>query len=486
MLNLVLETEATTPLFAQIAEAVSDAVRAGRLRPGQRLPGSRKLAESLGVHRNTVLAAFEELAAQGWIETAQGRGTFVSRALPDERPRRAPGATGRRALPRRPSYALLRSDHGLPPTDPPPPGAIVLAGGVPDLRLVPAAPLWRAYRRALARGAPELLGYGDPRGHERLRRALAEMLSATRGLAATADDLVITRGSQMALHLVAGALVSPGDAVAVESFGYRPAWEALRARGARLVPVPVDADGIDVDRLAAIARRRRLRAVYVTPHHQYPTAVAMAPARRLALLDLARAHGFAILEDDYDNEFHYQGRPILPLASADSAGAVVYIGTLSKVLAPALRIGYVVAPPPVLERLVALRQLTDGQGDLITEAAVAELIEDGELQRHVRRMRRIYQGRRETLVAALRQQLADVLAFTVPPGGMALWTRVSRGVAVEAWAGRARRAGVVFTTAREFAFDGRARPYLRLGYARRTRAEISSGVRRMATALRDR
>jgi GntR family transcriptional regulator/MocR family aminotransferase len=481
MVNLELAGEGGPPVFLQIARAVSDAVRVGRLRPGQRLPGSRRMAEALGVHSNTVLAAYAELTAEGWIDAAHGRGTFVSLAIPDDPPR---PAARRGATARRPGFALpaaappeLRAAH---PTQP---GALVLAGGVPDLRLVARAPLWRAYRRVLSRAPAELLGYGDPRGHLRLRAALADMLAATRGLAATADDVVVTRGSQMALHLVARAIISPGDLVAVEAFGYRPAWEALRSAGARVVAVPVDGDGIDVDRLRAIALRRRLRAVYVTPHHQYPTTVAMSPARRLALLTLARERGVAVIEDDYDNEFHYPGRPILPLASADTAGSVVYLGTLSKVLAPALRVGYLVAPPAVAHRITAIRAITDGQGDQVTECAVAELIEDGEIQRHARRVRGIYRARRDTLAAALGRHLAGALSFQVPPGGMALWAAARRGIDVDAWATRARAAGVIFSTGRDFTLDGRPRPFLRLGYAQRNEAEITEAVRRMAASV---
>jgi GntR family transcriptional regulator/MocR family aminotransferase len=246
--------------------------------------------------------------------------------------------------------------------------------------------------------------------------------------------------------------------------------------------VPVDRDGIDVDRLAALAARRRLRAVYVTPHHQYPTTVAMSPARRLALLALASERGFAVIEDDYDNEFHYQGRPILPLASADTAGSVIYLGTLSKVLAPALRIGYLVGPPPLIERFTAYRSITDGQGDSITEAAVADLIEDGELQRHLRRVRGVYRARRDAIAAALRARLGGVLTFEVPGGGMALWAGAGRGVDVDAWAARARAAGVIVSTGREFALDGRPRPFFRFGFAQRSEPEIAEAVRRLAGA----
>ena len=197
----------------------------------------------------------------------------------------------------------------------------------------------------------------------------------------------------MALALVARALTRPGDAIAVEHPGYRPAWEAFRIAGAEIVPLRVDEHGVDVQALQRVIARRSIRAVYVTPHHQYPTTVTLTVARRLALLQLAAQERFAIIEDDYDHEFHYSGRPVLPLASADAAGLVIYIGTLSKVLAPGLRLGFIVAPGDLIERLVAYRSFVDLQGDPVLESAVAELFEEGLIQRHVRKMRRIYRAR---------------------------------------------------------------------------------------------
>jgi GntR family transcriptional regulator/MocR family aminotransferase len=286
----------------------------------------------------------------------------------------------------------------------------------------------------------------------------------------------------MALHLVARALVRPGDAVAVEELGYRPAWEAFRAAGATVVPVPVDDDGLDVLALARLAEGTRLRAVYVTPHHQYPTTVTLKAARRLALLGLARSRGLALVEDDYDHEFHYDGRPVLPLASADHGGLVVYVGTLSKVLAPALRIGYVAAAPALLASVAAIRSLLDIQGDRATEAAVAALMEDGELERHVARARRVYARRRDALAESLRQAFGESARFRPAPGGLALWVRLRGGVDLEGWARRARAHGVSFYPGRRYAFDARPRPFARLSFAALDERELREAVRRMAAA----
>jgi GntR family transcriptional regulator/MocR family aminotransferase len=208
----------------------------------------------------------------------------------------------------------------------------------------------------------------------------------------------------------------------------------------------------------------------------------MSAGRRLKLLDLARAHRMAVIEDDYDHEFHYDGRPVLPLASADRFGVVVYVGTLSKVLAPALRIGYVVAPIPLIERIAAHRSLIDAQGDQVLEYAIGELLEEGEIQRHIRRVRREYRVRRDTLVAALRDHLGNRVTFDIPAGGIALWVKAKKGLDVDQWASAAKDRGAVVVTAAAFTLDGRPRPFMRLGFASLDGSELQEGVRRLAAA----
>jgi GntR family transcriptional regulator/MocR family aminotransferase len=475
-----VDRNADLPPFLQIARSLAAEIERGRLRPGERLPGSRKLSASLGVHRNTVLAALAELIAEGWVETAAGRGTFIADSIPNPR--------GRPFSPRPRTQVPSYVPFSLPAAPvvyrqaSVPPGTLNLSSGAPDVRLVPARSIGRAYRRVLGLRGADLLAYGDPEGHVNLRAALASMLASTRGLSVGPDDLVITRGSQMALSLVARALLRPGDTIAVEEFGYRPAWDAFRAAGAEVVPVAIDREGMDIDALKRMTGRVKLRAVYVTPHHQYPTTATLKAARRLTLLALARAERFAILEDDYDHEFHYDGRPVLPLASADHAGFVVYIGTLSKILAPGLRLGYIVAPPAVLRNVIAIRSVLDIQGDLATEAAVATLIEDGELQRHVARVRRVYANRREILAGCLRRTFGDSVEFTLPPGGMALWVRMRMPVDVEAWASRSVQLGVSWHTGRRYAFDGEPRPFARFSFAWLNESELPEAVRRLAAA----
>jgi GntR family transcriptional regulator/MocR family aminotransferase len=329
------------------------------------------------------------------------------------------------------------------------------------------------------RPGPSALGYGEPQGEPRLRAALAGLLAEVRGLAGGAERILVTGGSQMGLALAAAALVRPGDRVAVEDPGYPAARDTLRAAGAELVPVPVDGEGLVVEALERALAAGPLRAVYLTPHHQFPTTVTLSAARRLRLLELAARHRLAVLEDDYDFEFHFEGRPVLPLASADRAGVVVYLGTLSKVLAPGLRLGFLAAQPELVARLAAQRVLVDHHGNRVMERAVAELLEDGLLQRHVRKVRRICAGRRAQLLDLLDRHLGAELTVQPAPGGLSFWCRTAPGIDAGAWADRARRAGVLVQPARRFHLDGRERPWLRLGFSALDEREMEEAVRRL-------
>jgi GntR family transcriptional regulator / MocR family aminotransferase len=308
------------------------------------------------------------------------------------------------------------------------------------------------------------------------------MLSVTRGLTFDSTSIMVTRGSQMALALLARALIRPGDAVAVEHPGKRPAWEAFRLAGADVLPVHIDERGLDVSALRQLTARRRLRAVYVTPHHQFPTTVTLSGPRRLELLDLAAQERFAVIEDDYDHEFHYSGKPVLPMASIDRAGVVAYVGTLSKVLAPGLRLGFVAAPLDLIDQLIAYRSFVDLQGDHVLESAIADMLEDGLIQRHVRKMRRVYRARLVTLAAALRQELGDFVTFREPSGGTAIWVRTRSTRLMVEWARAARDRGVAFDAGGAFMLNGAPAPGARLGFAGLTEDELSRAVKALAAA----
>ena len=472
-----LDAAADKPLFLRISRAIAGDIRRGRLLPGARLPGSRELARRLDAHRNTVLAAYAELEQEGFIQSARARGTFVASTMPDPVPRRFAKSEG--ARPRAVSLPKL----AVPAREPIPPNVIALVGGLPDARLLRRDLLSRAYRRVLTRGV-QTLGYGSALGEPRLLRALAEHLRGARGVLSGEGELMLTRGSQMAFPLLARALCEPGEVIAVEALGYAPAWEGFRLGGAELCAVPLDRSGIRLERLQELAETTPLRAVYVTPHHQYPTAVTMSAPRRQGLLALAERYGFFVIEDDYDHEFHWSGRPVLPLASADPARLVVYVGTLSKLIAPGLRIGYVSAREEVVERLARLRTLIDRQGDHTLEAAVAEWIDDGEFDRHTKRARRAYAERREALATALQQHFGERLAFEPPPGGLAFWVRSELALPVERLAELALERGVLIHPARRFAFDRRPREFLRLGFPGHTPNELQKAVGVLAAIVK--
>lgn len=478
-LAIPLDPEAPAPLFQQIANGIGAAVEEGRLKAGAPLPGTRELAALLGVNRNTVVAAYDDLRAQGFVTIAPARGAMISDGWRDTPTRRRRGPPLRRGGPGfdvPPLPALPRPWRF-------PPGTLVLQTGVPDVRLLPVEEIARAYRRALRRHGRSLLGYGDERGHPALRSALASMLASRRGMCVGPDEVLVVHGSQMGIDLCARLLVRPGDAVAVEEIGYSPAWAALLHAGAHLVPIPVDAQGMDVEHLRAVVARTPIRAVYTTPHRQYPTTVPLTAVRRRALLELCRGERIAVLEDDYDHEIQYEGRPLLPLASADPWGVVISIGTLSKVLAPGLRLGFVTGPRAVIDKLALLRRHTDVQGDLALEEAVAELIEDGSLLRHVRRMRRIYRARRDVLVEGLRQHAGDALSFEVPRGGMALWARTAVDADELERQALALRVGI--STARAYTLAGRpVRPGVRLGFAALDEEELRRATRLLGRAVR--
>ncbi|MBU6448896.1 MAG: PLP-dependent aminotransferase family protein [Rhodospirillales bacterium] len=475
-LKIVLDREAAQPAYLQIVHALMEGIKAGRLAPGGALPGTRELGRELGVNRKTVQQAYEELLAQGWLTSEAKRGTFVSAALPlvDISPppqagEDVPGFDLGGAAP-----ALDWISH--------PPGTLVFDDGAPDTRLFPAALVARAWRRALLHGAHHnQLGYGDPRGTPRLREAVAAMLNADRGLNVTAANICITRGSQMGLWLAARLLAPEGEAVAFERLSYPPAREAFRAMGAEILAVALDEHGLVPESLEAACQARRIRAVYVTPHHQFPTTVTMPPERRIKLLALSEQYGFVIIEDDYDHEFHFSHRPVLPLASAQNWQRLLYIGSLSKLLAPSLRLGYLVGAERAISRAGKEIMTLDRQGDSVTEIAVAELMEEGVVKSHARRMLRIYEARRDTLAQALRQQLGPRISLNIPQGGLALWVEFQPGLNFASPGLAAKK--VALTPGQIFSTDGSAVQGARLGYGSLNDAELGEAVNRMAAGV---
>jgi len=464
------------PLYMQIAHALIHEIQRGRLLPGAFLPSSRELASILGVNRKTIVVAYEELIAQGWLATSATRGTIVSTSLPEAQ---EPLPSGNR-LPDRTGVAAPEYPFLAPPDRPlavPSGSWMKLDEGVPDGRLFPADLLARAYRVAAQNASREnRLHYRDPRGTPKLRKSIADMLRSQRGLMVTEENICITRGSQMAIFLAARILIKPGDAVLVERLTYEPAVAAFRACGAVIVPVNLDEDGVDVVDVERQCRAHRVRAIFVTPHHQFPTTVSMRPERRLRLLDLARQFAFAVIEDDYDHEFHFGSQPLLPMASYAPA-RTIYVGSLSKLLVPALRLGYIAAPREVIEALAYQVSLSDGMGNTLTEDAAAELIETGEVRRHVRKTAQIYAARRDAFAHSLQQEMGALVDFEVPEGGLAFWLRFRDIAALDRLEARAPSVGLSFASSHSFAAAPDAERGLRIGFASLTEAEAREGLR---------
>lgn len=462
-LSIPLDPTLSDPLYLQLVSGLITRIQGGSLKPGDPIPGTRVLAEQLGIHRNTVLAAFRELVAEGWIETKVGEGTFVSLTPP---------------LSNTTPSASRQSPLVAPSTAPTAPAPRLQAQtGLPDGRLIPAGAFARAYRWALRMvnrdGAPP-----DPYGPLRLRMALVDMLAYSRGLRSEPDSMMVTPGGGAALGLAADALLSPGDEVVVESPGSPTSWDILRKRGVNLSAVPVDDQGLDTAALERICGERSIRAVFTTPQRQYPTTVPMARERRNELLRLAKQHGFLILEYDHDTEFQFDGVPPLPLAS-EGQESVVFLGALSKIFAPGMRLGLIHGPASLTRRIAAARETADLPGDPVLEWAIVDLLESGELLRHLNRTRRIYQARRDHLASQLAQAFGDTLSFTLPSGGMALWLRSAVTTDMEAWSQEAARKGVILRSSKFFDLEKRPAPAARIAFGAHDEYELTELVQRL-------
>jgi len=425
--------------------------------------------------------ALEELEAQGWIVTEPSRGTFVANPLPAEVGFHANEATPFNTLRPAPGFDLPSRLSPISATDS---SALTLSDGFPDVTLFPSDELARAYQRALQRHSNELLQHGEPMGNSLLRTTLAAWVSERRGLAVPPEQILLTRGSRSALTLISLALLRDGDCVGVEDPGSRPAWETM-VHGAkvRLIPLPVEREGLDVDALETVLQTTKLRLLYLTPQRQYPTTVVLSQERRARLLELASKHRVAILEDDYDADYYFDETPVLPLASQDPS-QVIYMSSLSRLIAPGLRLGFIVAPQALVERLARLQRNLEWQGDRVLEWAVADLMRDEELSRHLRKARKAYIGRRDHLVAQLKQHLGDHLEVWVPGGGLALWMGARPGIDMGAWVAAAHRRGLVLHPPAHFTM-ATARPFTRFGFAQVGESTLTEAVSKLAHALQD-
>ncbi len=488
-ITLPLSSDSEVPYYIQLYEELRRAILHGGLPAGIRLPSTRALAKQLSISRNTVTTAFDQLLAEGYLEGRPGSGTFVASRLPEDlltvRTKRTETPLALSREPRLSKCARLMTETPL---------SASVIGSVgesgtrrafkPHLSAVEEFPVeaWiKISARCWRRPQSDLLGYGDSAGYRPLREQIAAYVKASRAVQCEPDQVIIISGSQQGLDLAARVLVDPGESVWLEEPGYLGARAAFRSAGATLVPVPVDGEGLDLE--SGIARDRRARVVYVTPSHQYPLGATMSLCRRLALLEWAHRSSAWILEDDYDSEYRYSGRPLASLQGLDTQNRVIYMGTFSKVLLPSLRLGYLVVPPDLIEIFTRARGHADGHSPLVEQAVLAEFIAEGHFSRHIRRMRNLYEERQGYLVAALRQELAGFLEVNPSEAGMNLIGWLPVGVDDRAMALRAAESGIDATPLSSHALEPVKRGGLLLGYAALSKREISQGARKLAKAL---
>jgi GntR family transcriptional regulator/MocR family aminotransferase len=486
--EITLDQNDSIPLYRQLYERLRAEILAGRLEAGARLPSTRTLASTLGVSRNTTALAYELLLLEGYIESRVGDGTRVAHlqsgqtfaATRETRIKTRNTDSQKTQLSRRGQLLVSASST----TEPVNRASIDLFHvGQPDVTSFPYE-TWARLVARHARGSLQAVSlYQDAQGYAPLREAIAAHIGITRGVHCSPEQIIITAGAQGALDLVARVLLDPGDVVWIEEPGYQGARGALLAAGAKLVPVAVNGEGIRVE--AGRQLQQHARLAVVTPSHQFPSGVTMSLSRRLALLAWARETGAWIIEDDYDSEYRFSGRPLEALYGLDNTGHVLYIGTFSKVLFPSLRLGYLVAPPELLKGLLAARHFIDVHLPLLEQMALADFIAEGHFTRYLRKMRQIYVERRNTLVAALAHEMADLLDVVVPEAGMHLVAWLPANVNALAVADLLGAHGLDISPVSRFSLGPLAREGLLLGFAGSPPEELRSGVHRLALALRN-
>lgn len=479
---LKLDESGSQASYRKIAEGLVTAIVEGRLPPGTLLPGTREMAQLLDVNRKTVILAYEEALTKGWLVSEPRRGTFVNAQLtPKPLPSRAQQSFAPPILAQAnaPYFTQNAQVTALQHRQ----GALFFDNGTSDHRLLPQAVLHRYYRNALRNSfASNTVRYGSEGTGYELRCALAEMLRNNRGLTVSAENICLTQGTQISLYLTASLLLKPGDVVLVERLSYPPAWEIFRKLGAQLVTVDVDDEGCRTDQIDRLCREHNVRMIYLTPHHQFPTTVSLHAARRQQLLALAAQHDFCIIEEDYDHEYHFNGRPYLPLASDRSQRHVIYVGSLSKALGSTFRCSYVVAPAPVVEALHSNAALMLGDADAVAQKMLADLINNGELKKHLRRVSKEYRARRETLQTCLHAAFGERISMREPEGGLALWVRFDDQINVDQMVATAVDHGLVVRSGRQFSPLDQPENALRLGFASLNQDEIREATLRLTNA----
>jgi len=481
-----LDRSSDTPLYQQISDKIREAILSGQLAEGTRLPTERALASALDVNRTTVMNAYNQLASDGLVEGHVGRGTLVKRSqfnyLDDNYDANGPSwlfglpTTEREIL--GPDARML-SELASVGDD-----IISLAAGTPAIDLLPAEMLTSIFAEGLVSSRQSALGYCPVEGLLSLRRGIAARMR-NRGVAVDAQHILILSGSTQGIGLVGRFLLNPGDEVVVEVPTYLGAIQTFRALGARVIGVPTDSDGMRVDLLETILARHRPRLIYTLPTFQNPTGVVMSPERQRRLLLLARRYQTPILEDDPYSEVYFEGKQPQPLKSLDTHSQVIYLSTFSKIIAPGLRVAWLAAPEPMIERLTLHKQIFDLNTNALGQWAVSEILQrDSLIDNHLLKLRQHYQSKRDIMLQAIRTHLRDAVRVNTPGGGFHLWCRLQGDVRARALLREATREHVAFVIGEPFHVDGGGQQHFRLGFAFPEEEKIEEGVRRIGVALR--
>jgi GntR family transcriptional regulator / MocR family aminotransferase len=478
-LEVELVRNSTIAIHAQIANKIIDEIQQGRFAIGMALPGTRELAIKLSVNRKTVVQAYEELIAQGWLITENKRGTFVSsRTL----------AVGHNPKPIKKldfafknktiieSKPLINKKTEI--------DFINFSEGLADSRLIPLEVLSRAMRHALISTVrTNKQSYNEPKGTLILRQAILHMLNMGRGLHADVENICIVRGQQMGFFLVGRVLVRQNDVIVMEKLCDQLASDAFKSCGATIISIAQNNNGMDLDALENLCKTTKIRAVYASPHYQIPTTITMPMVNRRRLLALADAYDFLIIEDDHDFEFHFAKKPIMPLASLDKPNRVIYIGSFSNILAPGFRIGFVVASTEIIKHFSNEIMMIDRQGNTIAELAVAELLHMGEINRHTLKIAKIYEERRAFIAKLIRSELSDYVDFDLPDGGLALWLKIIPNINMLTLLKDAELEKVRITAGANFSLTNEPVTAIRLGFAMLNNDETSLGIKRLKRAF---
>jgi len=470
-------------LYRWLYDELRSAILEGGLRPGARLPATRDLATAYGLSRATIVTAFEQLKSEGYVEGQSGSGTYVSQVLPEQLLNvGGPRIEKKKRLPHR-RVALSAYARRLQPFRGVPPRPIrAFRANQPALDMFPTT-LWaQVAARRLRRVSTHLLAGGEALGYRPLRQAVADYLNSSRGVKCSAEQVLILSGAQEALDRTARILLNPGEPVWMEEPGYPGAAVVFRAVGARICPVPVDAEGLDLDR--ARKKWKSARLVYTTPAHQFPLGVTMSLRRRLALLEWARRSGTLIFEDDYDSEYRYSGRPVPSMQGLDRSGVVIFAGSFSAVLFPALRLGYLVVPPDMVDVFAAAESVSTHHPPLLEQAILCDFITEGHFARHIRRMRELYAERLSVLLEAARDKVADVLEISTVEAGLQTVGWLKRGIRAVRVAELAAKRDLEVVPLSHYASGRSRREGIILGFAAVNPRELGRGVEELSAVLR--